>query len=87
MYYNNIALSVSTSNCNISTLSCSVVINNLTPSTHYIIEVSCSTGAGEGPRTNSINVITAIESKLIHIIITWVYILSIKIGVHLNPDI
>ena len=58
VYYNNNVLSVSTSNCDISTLSCSATIDNLVPFTPYIIEVSCSTGAGEGPRTSSIRVIT-----------------------------
>ena len=58
VYYNNSVLSVSTSNCDISTLSCSATINNLVPFTSYIIEVSCSTGTGEGPRTSSIRVIT-----------------------------
>ena len=52
VYYNNSVLSVSTSNCHISNISCSATINNLVPFTPYIIEVSCSTGAGEGPNTN-----------------------------------
>ena len=65
VYYNNSVLSVSTSNCDISTLSCSATINNLAPFTPYIIEVSCSTGAGEGPRASSVHVNTTIGSKLI----------------------
>ena len=64
-YNNNNVLSVSISNCDISTLSCSATINNLAPFAPYISEVSCSTGAGEGPRTSSIHVNTTIGSKLI----------------------
>ena len=66
MYYNNSVLSVSTSNCDHSTLSCSATINNLAAYTPYIIEVSCSTGAGEGPRTNSISTMTTIGCESIH---------------------
>ena len=65
VYYNNSVLSVSTSNCDDSTLSCSATINNLASFTPYIIEVSCSTGAGEGPRTSLIDLMTTIRSKFI----------------------
>ena len=67
VYYNNSGLSVSTSNCDINTLSCSATINNLAPFTPYIIEVSCSTGAGEGPRTSSVRVVTTIGGELSYI--------------------
>ena len=67
VYYNNSVLSVSTSNCDISTLSCSATVNNLDAFIPYVIEVSCSTGAGEGPRTTSVHVMTTIGSKLIHV--------------------
>ena len=60
VYYNNTRLSVPTSNCNISTSSCYTTINNLAPYSIYVIKVSCSTGAGEGPRTSSVSVTTAI---------------------------
>ena len=64
VYYNDDSLSVPTSSCNASTLTCYATINNLAPYTVYVIEVSCSTGAGEGPRTSPINVTTGIGSKL-----------------------
>ena len=67
VYYNNSVLSVSTSNCDISTLSCSATVYNLDAFIPYIIKVSCSTGAGEGPRTTSVRVMTTIGSKLIHV--------------------
>ena len=47
------------------TSSCSATINNLDPFTPYIIEVSCSTGAGEGPRTDSTHVNTTIGSECV----------------------
>ena len=61
MYYNN--SNQTTVSCDINELSCSATINNLAPFTPYIIEVSCSTGAGEGPRTNSTRVNTTIGSE------------------------
>ena len=67
VYYNTSVLSVSTSDCDISTLSCSTTINNLASFTPYIIEVSCNTQGGEGPRTNSVRIITSIGSELIHV--------------------
>ena len=67
VYYNNSVLSVSTSNCDINTLSCSATINYLAPFSPYIIEVSCSTGAGEGPRTSSVRVVTTIGGELSYI--------------------
>ena len=69
MYYNTNVLPVSTSNCDNSTQSCLTTINDLAPFTPYIIEVSCSTGAGEGPLTNSTKVNTTIGSKYIKICI------------------
>ena len=65
MYYNNSVLLVSTSNCDISTRSCLTTIDDLAPFTPYIIEVSCSTRAGEGPLTNSTKVNTTIGSEFI----------------------
>ena len=62
VYYDDSVLVVSTSNCNISTSWCSTVITDLAPYTSYAIKVSCSTGAGEGPLTNAINVTTTIGS-------------------------
>ena len=70
MYYNNSVLSVSTTNCDISTLSCSATMNNLDPFTPYIIEVSCNTGAGEGPHTSPIHVITIGSELCSYIAIT-----------------
>ena len=67
VYYNNTELSVSTSNYDISTLSCLATINNLAAFTPYIIEVSCSTGAGEGPRSSSIRVVTTIGGESSHV--------------------
>ena len=43
------------------------MIDNLAPFTVYTIQVSCSTGAGKGPRTPSININTDIGSKLMKI--------------------
>ena len=65
MYYNKSVLPVPGSDCDISTRSCLTNINNLVAFTPYTIEVSCSTRAGEGPRTNSTKVNTTIGSELI----------------------
>ena len=66
VYYNDTDQTTAI-DCDISTLSCSATINNLEPFTPYIIEVSCSTGAGDGPRTNSTHVNTTIGSEFINV--------------------
>ena len=64
MYYNDNEQQVTL--CDISTLSCTTTIDGLQPHTLYNIEVSSSTAAGEGPRTNPIIVKTSIASEFIN---------------------
>ena len=63
VYFNDAVQPILSLNCDISTLSCSTTIGSLDPYVLYSIQVSCSTGAGEGPRTNTISVKTLIGSE------------------------
>ena len=72
MYVNDTEQQAVALNCDGSTFSCSATIVGLHAYILHIIEVSCSTGVGEGPRTNAITVRTSIGSEFRIVIITCI---------------
>ena len=72
MYVNNTEQQAVALNCDGSTFSCSATIVGLRAYILHIIEVSCSTGVGEGPRTNAITVRTFIGSEFSIVIIACI---------------
>ena len=85
MYYNDSEQQVTV--CDISTLSCSTTIGGLEPYTVYSIEVSSSTAAGEGPRTNPSIICTSIAGEFIKLFTAFTMILYCMCMQHLyhNP--